>query len=174
MLVVLNRKCLEATLIQMAGARRVIMGMPTHGVRVCQPAEKIGQLMVGLRSQYEMPMIGHHAIREDADWDALVGFLENTLEGFIVGVFLEQRQPRHRPIQGMVHVPSRRISRTARHRLKLPKATTASRFELRPLCSARRLHSRRLSGTTATAPPPYSRHGTRTQPAHIEDREASP
>jgi len=57
-------KRLETPLIQMSRAFRVIMSMPSHRVRMGQPAKKISELCVCVRSDNEVPVVWHHRVRE--------------------------------------------------------------------------------------------------------------
>jgi len=48
----------------------------------------------------------HHAIGEDPQRQALLGFGQDALEGFIVAILLEQRQPRIGAVENMVDIAS--------------------------------------------------------------------
>ncbi len=54
-----------------------------------KPAKKLGHLAVFLRPEDHVPVIGHDAVAEDAHGDAVEGFEEGALEGFVVVGFGE-------------------------------------------------------------------------------------
>ena len=62
MVVFFNGKRFEPALVEMAAAGRVAMGVPALGMRVREPAQKLGELAVGLGPKHEMPVVGHQAI----------------------------------------------------------------------------------------------------------------
>ena len=91
MVVLLDRKRLEASLIEMPRTLRSIVGVPAHRVRVGQPTKEIGQLPVRHRADDKVPMIGHHTVRKNRQRMASEGFLQNPFEGFVVLRLLQQR-----------------------------------------------------------------------------------
>ena len=101
MLVGLHGKRLEPPLVQVPRAARVMLGMPAHGVGVCQPAEKPGQFAIGLRPEHEMPVIGHHAVRQESYRRSLLSFLQRTHEGSIGLRVFEHSQSTNAAIQNV-------------------------------------------------------------------------
>ncbi len=97
--VLFDRKRLESPLVQVSRAFRVVMRVPAHRMRVREPPEKIGYVEFCCRPDHKMPMIGHHAIREDGQRYTLEGFPQHSLERLVVFWFLEQRKSRDRAVQ---------------------------------------------------------------------------
>ena len=123
MFVALHGERFEAALIEVAGAAGAVVGVPPHGVRHAQPAEKLADL-VGLgRTDDEMPMIGHHDQGEDRQRRVGPGLVEHAEKrGVVVGLF-EQREPRHRAIEHVEHLTRRTNSLTTRHAASLIEDT---------------------------------------------------
>ena len=65
MTIFLNRKGLESPLVEMARSFGVVVSVPTHCVGMRQPPKEIGYLILVLRFDNKMPMIGHHDVRKD-------------------------------------------------------------------------------------------------------------
>ena len=84
-------KRLEAALINVPHAARMMMGVPALGVRHRQPAKKFRNLLILTLPgpNHEMPMVRHHDIAENPQRHALVGFGDRLLEGREIGVFSE-------------------------------------------------------------------------------------
>jgi hypothetical protein len=122
-LVFLDGKCLEPALIEMAGPRRVMMGVPTHRMGVSQPPKESGDLMLRFRANNEMPVIGHHAIRKDWQFLSLERFNHNLFERIIVFRFLEQRQASDCSIEHVEAYASRTNTGSSRHLAKLTDKT---------------------------------------------------
>ena len=122
-LVFLDGKGLEPTLIEMAGPLRVMMGVPTHRMGVGQPPKESGNLMLRFRANNEMPVIGHHAIRKDWQFLSLERFNDNPFERIIVFRFLEQRQSSDCSIEHMEAYTSRANTGSSRHLAKLTTRT---------------------------------------------------
>ena len=60
--------------------------MPSLGVCVRQPLHEFLHLVIGLRPEDEMPVIGHQAIRQNADWHALVCLCHDLFKCSVVFV----------------------------------------------------------------------------------------
>lgn len=105
----------EASLIEVAGARGVVMRVPALGVGVGQPLHEVTELAVGLRPQGQVPVVGHEAPGEDADGDALVGLGQNAFEGGVVLVFVEKGALADAPVENVVDQPGGSMARPARH-----------------------------------------------------------
>ena len=104
MVVVLDRKCLEASLIQMSAAGRVMVSVPALRVRQRQPAQKRGQFAILFRPKEEMPMVRHETIAEQPNVGPVHRFDKNPLERLEIGILLEQRPPGHASIGRMVNI----------------------------------------------------------------------
>lgn len=114
-LILLNGKRLEPSLVEVAGSLGAVMGVPPHGVRVSQPAEEVRELRVGLGPYDEVPVIWHDRVREDGQPLAGDRFFQNLFEGLVVFGFLEQREPRNSPVQHMKARSGRTNSRSSWH-----------------------------------------------------------
>jgi len=90
----LDGKRLEPSLVQMPRAFGVVVSVPPHRVGVRQPPEEIRQLRIGLGPHHKVPVVGHDRIREDRQPLASDRFARNTLERSVVLVLLKQREPR--------------------------------------------------------------------------------
>ena len=114
-LILLNGKRLESSLVEVAGSFGAVMGVPPHGVRVRQPAEEVRELRVGLGPYDEVPVIRHDRVREE--WQPLAGdrFFQNPFEGLVVFGVLEQREPRNSPIEHMKARSGRADTRSSWH-----------------------------------------------------------
>lgn len=55
--------------------------MPTHRVRVSQPAEEFGELRVGLRQYDEMAIIGHYNTRINGKRNAAIRQVNQQEQG---------------------------------------------------------------------------------------------
>ena len=106
MSVILNRKRLEPSLIHVPAAGAAPMSMPALRVRQRQPACEFGQLTVFPRPNDQAPMISQHAIRQQSSSCALDSLFQDTLEGFIVPLFLEEGHPRIRPVENVINQPA--------------------------------------------------------------------
>src|SRR5688572_18565975 len=62
-----------------------------------------------------MPVVRHEAIGRDADAGSCHGFLEDLLEGGVVGRFLEERQATDAAVQDVIGEPTGSEARAARH-----------------------------------------------------------
>jgi hypothetical protein len=114
--VLLDGERLEPPLVQVAGPGRVVVGVPPHGMRVRQPPEKVRHVPVGNRPEDEVPVVGHQTVREDSDRMKGPGLVHDPEEGVVIRVLLEEREAGDSPVQGVVHVPARRLTACAWHR----------------------------------------------------------
>ena len=133
--VTVDRKRLESPLIQMPGAFRVIVGVPTHGMRVCQPPKEFRQLLVRHWSNHKVPVIGHQTIRKNRQRNSSDGFGKHSIECFVVLRLFKQCQSRHSSVEHMEAHSSRAFSRTSWHHRSVTKQThrVKQNNELRPL-----------------------------------------
>ena len=98
----LHRQRLEAVLVEMPRALRLMVRMPTHRVRIGQPAEKRGPFSVRAATTQNGR---HQAVGQDARGVLLLSLLQDTLEGPVVALLLKPRQSCHGAIQRLVHKP---------------------------------------------------------------------
>ncbi|QDV51343.1 hypothetical protein Enr17x_33990 [Gimesia fumaroli] len=63
-LVILNRKRFESSLVNVTGAGALAMGVPALGVGEREPACEAGELTVFTEMNDQMPMVRHHSITE--------------------------------------------------------------------------------------------------------------
>lgn len=127
MLVGFDGKRFKAALIEVAGAGRAVVGVPTLGMGEGEPAEEIGDLAVLalLGPDDHVPMVGHDRVSEDSQRRSLVGLGEDLLEGFVVGLLLEDGRARIGAIEDVVNVTADNGTRAPRHEIKLSVASFA-------------------------------------------------
>jgi hypothetical protein len=87
-IVLLDRKALEAALVERTGAAAVVVGVPPHGMRQGQPVQEVGQLAVLLRPQDEVEVVGHEAIGQQARGCRVLSLAQDALKGGVVAVFV--------------------------------------------------------------------------------------
>ena len=119
-LIALDRKAFESSLVQRAGAGGVMMGVPTLGVGHGQQPHELAQLIVLARPQHQVPVIGHQAVAEDSHRDRKTGAFDDPLHGQVIGIVFKQSPATHRPVQHMIKHPSARGSQSSGHKTSLP------------------------------------------------------
>ena len=62
--VILDGKALEASLIQMPSSSGVVVGVVSHRVCAANPLAKSPHLSIDQRANHQMPMIGHDLVRK--------------------------------------------------------------------------------------------------------------
>ena len=97
----LDRKRLEASLIQVPFADDISMLFPACDMSHRQPLHEKTQFLVSFGPHDEMPMIGHHVIAADAHWTLVQGFRDGTFKRVIIDVGLEQLPSSNTPIKHM-------------------------------------------------------------------------
>ena len=108
-IVVLKGKRLEASLIDVAGARRLAIGVPSLGGRQGQPADKLRQFCILPRPHDQMPVMAHHTVRQRPRLRPGDRFDEDVFESLVIGVFLENRQAGVRAIQDVINATPPRL-----------------------------------------------------------------
>jgi len=103
MAVVLNRKTLEPSLIDVSLTGRVVVGVITHRMRDGDPAQEFAHLAVAIGPEHQMPMVGHQNVTVQFDVAALPTFREDAFEGFKVGVFAKDAQAGIAAIENVVN-----------------------------------------------------------------------
>jgi hypothetical protein len=85
---------------------------------VRQPAEEVGDLAVGLGPDDEVPVVGQDAVGEDADGVPPMRLDDDLLIRLEVGVLVEEADPADRPVQDVVDLTCRSLSRGSWHGLR--------------------------------------------------------
>ena len=119
----------------MPGAFRVIVGVPTHGMRVSQPPKEFRQLLVRLWSNHKVPVIGNQTIRKNRQRNSSDGFGKHSIECFVVRRLFKQCQSRHSSVEHMEAHSSRAFPTTSWHCPSVTKQNhrVKQNNELRPL-----------------------------------------
>jgi hypothetical protein len=93
-LVGLEGKRLEPSLVQMAGSRSMVVREPALAMGYRQPVEEVGHLLVGSRFRPDHPVAvsGHHGIGEDSQRFPRMRFFDDAFELGVVGLFAKQRR----------------------------------------------------------------------------------
>jgi len=102
-------------------AERVAVGVPALGVRERQPPEEPRQVAVFTRPDDHAPVVGHDAPRHQPHPAPLLRRDHDPLEREVVGLVLEDRHPRIRPVNHVVHIPPDINAKRPSHRLNLPQ-----------------------------------------------------
>ena len=110
-------KALEATLIDVAHARRAVVRVPALRMRDREPAKEFGNLLVLPLPgpDHKVPMVAHQRVAEDPQRHTLEGLGEHLLEGGEIGLLLEQSQPSIGSIEHMVRITTHDGASTPRH-----------------------------------------------------------
>jgi hypothetical protein len=106
--IILDRKALEAPLVDMTAPHRVVVNVPALRMGHGKPRHKAGEITVISRPQDQMPVRGHHAIGKDRHPQAHVGLLENLLKGPVISGVGKQRRACVPPVENVIHHPARR------------------------------------------------------------------
>jgi hypothetical protein len=110
MLVLLNRKTLEAPLIQRTGPGRVMVRVPPLRVRHRQQAQEFAQVAVLPRPEHQMPMVGHQAVTHEAHGQPLMGALDDAFHRLVIRVILEQQPAPDSAVEDVIGNPAGRDS----------------------------------------------------------------
>ncbi len=132
MFIFFDGKSLKPALIKVSGSFGTMMCVPTHRVRMSQPAKKLGNLSVGFWADNEVPMIWHHDIRENRKRNAIESQAEHSLKCLVVFFFFKKRQTSNCTVDNVEASSCWTNSRATRHHSIL--ASRQNRInELRPL-----------------------------------------
>jgi hypothetical protein len=101
-LIALDRKAFESSLVDVPLTGGMGVGAVTHGVGGCHPTEKLAHRPILLGSQHQVPMVGHQLVTVQLDFVQLESLGENSLEGLEVFVFVENSGPTIATVQGMI------------------------------------------------------------------------
>lgn len=114
-------KGLEAALVDMPQTDAVVVLLPAGGVGDCQPLHERRELFALLGPEHKVPMIGHQAISEDADWRFVERLAEDSLEGGVVVFVVKEGLLVHAPVQDMKRHSGRRGASVSGHVQKYTK-----------------------------------------------------
>ena len=104
MIVLLNRKRLESPLVNVPGAGGMTMGVPALRVGEGKPADEPRQVAVLAGPDDQMPMVGHHAMGEQAHARSLDRLLKDAFERFEVGVLVKERHAAAGSVESMIDI----------------------------------------------------------------------
>lgn len=102
MLIGLDRKRFETTLIDGASSRGVMMGMPALRMGHGDPAKNFGEFSILPGPEEEMPVIGHETVGGNPEARMRGSVSENLFKGKIVGSLFKQRQSPHTTVQDVI------------------------------------------------------------------------
>lgn len=105
----------EPALVEVAGARRLVVGVVALGVEVGDAAEELRQLAVGGRVEGHVPVVGHEAVVEEAGGVAFERLEKDALEGGVVGVLVEEGAAADAAVEGVVDQAAGGVAGTAGH-----------------------------------------------------------
>lgn len=88
-LIALDRKRFKASLIQMAFACRVVVGVVSLGVCQDEPLSKTAHFPVHIRADTHVPVIGHQTKREQANIEAFNGLGKHRFKSLEVLIFVK-------------------------------------------------------------------------------------
>ena len=108
MVVLLNREGLEAALVQRACACRPMRRVPTLRVRHRQPPHELRQVAIATGPEDKMPVIGHHAPRQNPHRQTGFRLPDHLLERLKVALLSENAPPTDGSIQHVVRISSAR------------------------------------------------------------------
>jgi hypothetical protein len=121
MLVGLDRKRLEPPLVQMPVTDVRLGTLPALRMHVGHALHEGRQIAVASWPEDEVPMIGHPTVRGDADWGDAERLFDDTLEGGIVVLVLEDPHSANTPVEYVENHSSGRDSGGSRHEARLPR-----------------------------------------------------
>ena len=93
---------LEPPLVDVAGAGRLAVRMPSLRVRERQPAHEARELPIPLGPEHQVEVVRHHAVGKQPRPVAPDRLAEDTNEGVVVSRVLKDPQPAVGAIQGMI------------------------------------------------------------------------
>ena len=119
MFIALDRKRLEAALINMSRPSAVAMRMPPLRVRETEPAHKPRQFAIFVRLQDQVPVIRHQSKGEDFRPGSFHSRDQNPFKRLEIGVIIKDPHPAVRTVQDMVDQTTIRSSFRSTHLLFL-------------------------------------------------------
>ena len=94
--------------------------VPSTRVRHRQPLHELRQVAVAAGPDHQVPVVGHHAIRQRPHRHTPVSLLQRVLEQRVVRRILKQRQPGIRSVQDVTDQSTRLRPCGSRHPANLP------------------------------------------------------
>ena len=82
--IVLDGEALVASLIDVPGAHLIAMNEPAANVADAQTHHEAGQVAVVAGPEHQMPVGGHHAVRQHPHGHRLLGLAQTALEGLVI------------------------------------------------------------------------------------------
>ena len=113
--VAVNWNCLEPSLIDCAKPREAAYVLPSSGVRGFEPVHEARERAVDGRSQHEMPMGGHAAVRKNVNLLALEGLFDQPFECVVVARIFEEDRAFGSSIECVKVQTRRSVSSSSRH-----------------------------------------------------------
>jgi hypothetical protein len=104
--VILDRERLETTLVDVAGARGMALGVPPLRMGQGQPAHESGKLPVGLGLVDQGEVVGHQAVGEELDGMPSDSLVEDAKEGPVVVEAVEDREVGVSAVERVIDQPS--------------------------------------------------------------------
>jgi hypothetical protein len=115
MLVLLDGKTFESSLIERAGSGRVMVRVPALSMGHGEQAHEFAQFPVLARPEHEMPVVGHQTVTDDSDGQLLVGSLDDLLHRYVIRVVVEQTAASDGSVQNVIGDTARRYPQTPWH-----------------------------------------------------------
>ncbi len=116
----LDRERLEPPLVQMAVAAHPSKAVPAKGMHSRQPGHISRQGAVLLRVNHHVPVVRHHAVREDAHRNAIQSLRHHVHERCVIALAFENLRTPVGPVQDMVYDSTHSNARSSRHTRTIP------------------------------------------------------
>jgi hypothetical protein len=100
--VILDGKALESSLVNMSFAGSVVVEMIPHRMRQGDPTQETAHPSILGRLQHKVPMVWHQLIGKNAAWIASKPLGKNVFERFVITVLVKNDRAAIASIQGMV------------------------------------------------------------------------
>jgi hypothetical protein len=95
----------------------VVVGMPALRMRQGEPVDEIRQFTVVAWPEQQMPVVRHHAVRQQAHAGHMVErFARDPLEGVVIALLLEDGQAGVGPVEHMIHIATTIETMRSSHR----------------------------------------------------------
>lgn len=108
--IVLDGERFESSLVEVAAASRVSMGVPALRMGQGQPARIAREIAILSGPKHLVPMVRHYLKSQEPHVIAVNRFLDNPLEGLVVVVVFEDRHSCVSAVQDVVDHPLRRLA----------------------------------------------------------------
>src|ERR1700733_5168892 len=104
MLIGLDWKRLETTLVKRSRSGRPVMRMSSLGVRGRQTTQELGQVAVPVWPKDQMPMIRHQTKGQNPHGQPILGLAQDLFPSSIVSRFVKDLAPAHSTVEQVVSV----------------------------------------------------------------------